>query len=346
VNRVRIAVAGAGLIGRRHIALVRANPACDLVAIVDPAPAARELADEAGVPVYAELGDMLEAVRLDGVIVASPNTFHVQHGLRCVDAGVPVLVEKPIADTVSEAEVLVVAAEKAGVPLLVGHHRRHSPILCTARDILGQGVLGRLVAVMGSAMFYKPDDYFDHAPWRREAGGGPILINLIHEIDNLRALCGDIVSVQAAASNEVRGFPVEDTAAVTMRFASGALGTFLLSDTAASARSWEQTSREDGGYPSYGDEDCYVLAGTEGSLSIPSMRLKVFAGTRSWWEPFETSVVDVERDDPLARQLEHFRAVVLGQARPLVDGREGLRTLRVTQAVADAAATGELVSTR
>lgn len=338
---VRIAVVGAGLIGRRHIGLVRADPGSELVAVVDPEPAAR---DGHGAPGYADVEDMLAAVRPDGVIVASPNRFHAEHVLQCVDAKVPVLVEKPIADSPTDAVGMVEAAESAGVPLLVGHHRRHSPIVEAAVDALRAGVLGRLVAVQGSALFRKPDRYFEDAPWRSAVGGGPILINLVHEIDNLRALCGEITEVQAVASNAVRGFAVEDTAAVTLRFDTGALGVFLLSDVAAAPHSWEQTSAEDSAYPHHADEDCYVLAGTDGSLGIPTMRLRVFTGERSWWEPFRTSVLEHSGADPLVRQLAHFRAVVRGEDTPLVDGREGLRTLRVTHAVAEAARTGTTVS--
>ena len=74
-------------------------------------------------------------------------------------------------------------------------------------------------------------------------GAVPILLNLIHEVNNLLSLVGDIVRVQATTSNTTRGFAVEDTAAMVFTFANGALGTFLLSDAAASARSWEQTSQ-------------------------------------------------------------------------------------------------------
>ncbi|ASR39430.1 oxidoreductase [Prauserella marina] len=341
MSRVRIAVVGAGLIGRRHIDLVRRHPGCELVSVVDSDPAARE---RSGVPGYAELPDMLTSARPDAVVVASPNRCHAEHVLCCVEAGIPVLVEKPLADTVAAGAAMVATAEAEGVPLLVGHHRRHSPILAAAQDIVCRGELGRLVAVQGCALFYKPDDYFESGSWRSEPGGGPILINLIHDIDSLRALCGDVVSVQAITSSAVRRFAVEDTAALTLRFDSGVLGTFLLSDTAASSRSWEQTSREDAGYPSYAGEDCYLLAGTHGSLAIPTMRLQVFRGKRSWREPFRTTVVPAPEHDPLARQLDHFCAVVGGEARPLVDGREGLRTLRAARAVVEAARTGGLVT--
>jgi predicted dehydrogenase len=340
----RIAVAGAGLIGRRHIEEVDASSAAQLASIVDPAPAAAEVAEKFGVPLYRSIAELLETDEPDGVILATPNQLHVEGGLECVAAGVPVIVEKPIGDTVEGATRLVEAAEAAGVPLLTGHHRNYSPIMAKAREIVRSGVLGPVVAVVGTALFHKPDDYFDvGGGWRRQPGGGPILLNLIHEVNNLQSLVGNVVRVQAVTSNATRGFPVEDTAAMVLTFANGALGTFLLSDTAASARSWEQTSGENLSYPSYPDEDCYHIAGTAGSLSIPTMRLKVFTGIRSWYEPFQTSTVALERSDPLANQIAHFAAVIHGEATPICSGRDGLNTLEVVDAVVESARTGQPV---
>jgi predicted dehydrogenase len=344
--KLRIAVAGAGLIGRTHMGLIRASAHCELAAIVDPAPAATELAREAGVLRYETLPAMFAASRPDGVIVATPNQLHVQNGLQCIAAGVAALIEKPVADSVEEGERLRDAAERAGAKMLVGHHRVHSPLLATACEIVQQGRLGRLVAVTGSAMFYKPDGYFDEAPWRRKPGGGPILINLIHEIGNLRALCGEIVAVQALASSATRGFPVEDTVAIGLRFANGTLGTFMLSDTAASPRSWEQTAQENKSYPTYPDEDCYVIAGTDGSLAFPTMRLRSYRRKedRSWWKPFKSEVVPIDRADPLERQLTHFCALIRGEAPPRVSVRDGLANLRVTEAIAEAARSGRTIA--
>jgi predicted dehydrogenase len=343
---VRIAVAGAGLIGRRHLAELQRSASARPAAVVDPSPAAAGIAADLGVPRYGSLPELFGRDRPDGVILATPNRLHLPGGLECVAAGVPVLVEKPLADTVEGAARLVEAAGAAGVPLLTGHHRQHSPIMARAREIISSGRLGTVVAVVGTALFCKPAGYFDAGGgWRRQPGGGPILLNLTHEVNSLLSLVGPIVSVQAVTSGATRGYPVEDTAAVLFRFANGALGTFMLSDTAASARSWEQTAQEDRNYPSYGDEDCYHIAGTAGSLSIPTMRVRTYPGVRSWYEPFESATESVPPADPLANQVEHFAAVIRGEAEPVVSGRDGLDTLRVAEAVNQAARTGRIVQT-
>jgi predicted dehydrogenase len=107
----------------------------------------------------------------------------------------------------------------------------------------------------------------------------------------------------------------------------------------------EQTSQENKAYPSYEDEDCYVITGTNGSLSVPTMRLMTYPRPegRSWWKEFEVGVVGMVRDDPLKHQIEHFGAVVRGEAQPLVSARDGLQNLRITEAIAEAARTGQVV---
>lgn len=344
MSKTRIAIAGAGLIGQAHMGVLQNSATCALAAIVDPSPAAVQTAARAGVRLYTSIDELLANDRPDGVVLATPNHLHVTQGLQCVAEKLPILLEKPIATTVAEGEQLVRSAEAVGAKVLIGHHRAHSPIMAKAKEVVNSGKLGQLVAVMGSATFLKPDQYFLDGPWRREIGGGPILINMIHEVHNLRMLCGDIVAVQAFASNATRGFAVEDTVAINLRFANGMLGNFLLSDTAACARSWEQTSQENKAYPAYDDEDCYVITGTNGSLSVPTMRLKTYprAEDRSWWKGFEVGVVGMVRDDPLKHQMEHFGKVIRGETQPLVTARDGLLNLRITEAIAQAAKTGQV----
>lgn len=342
--RLPIAVVGAGAIGRSHVKYIHASDQCELAAIADPAPAAVALAAEFGVPYFANLDQMLARIRPAGAIVATPNVAHVPNALACLARDVPVLVEKPIADTVADAEKLVAAARKARLPLLVGHHRRHNPVLGAARDLVRSGALGRIVTVTAVQTLLKPDDYFDMT-WRREPGGGPVLINLIHAVDDLRFMVGDMASLQAFTSNRIRGFAVEDTAVIGLRFANGALGTMTLSDTAAAPWSWELTAAENRAYPQVG-ADCYFIAGTEGSVAVPSLRRWHYGAEKGWMAPLQSEQVAVEPADPLARQIDHFCAVIRGEAAPIISGEDATRTLAATLAVHEAAASGQEVVLR
>ncbi len=337
---VRLAVVGAGPIGRRHLQVIDADSACQAVAVVDPSPAGTEAAAERGLPHFAGLEEMLEAVAPEGVINATPNNLHVPLSLDCIRRGIPVLVEKPIADSLEGALALAEASEASGVPVLVGHHRRYNPVTRAARDIVSSGELGKLRAVSACWLLRKPDDYFDVA-WRREAGGGPVLINLIHDIDNLRFIAGEIAAVQSMASNEQRGFAVEDTAALLLRFKAGVLATVLLSDCVAAPWSWELTAAERTSYDFPNTEqDCYFFAGTEGSLAVPSLRLWRHEGPQSWLSPMSQQKRAVEEGDPLRLQMAHFADVIRGRAEPLITARDAARTLEATLAVPRSAAAG------
>ncbi len=333
---VRIAIAGFGMFGQRHATTVRANPDATLVAVSDPMPAADASAAKFGVPRFADTAAMLDAVHPDALIVATPNREHVPAALAAVARGIPVLVEKPVAETVASAETLIEASLQKGVPVLVGHHRRYNPIIERARAAVRDGELGRVVAVHAMFMIRKPDDYFDVA-WRREPGGGTVLINLIHDVDNLRYVVGEIAEVTGFANNALRGHPVEDACAVALRFADGALGTALISDGTPAPWSWELTSGEAAMYPQR-VENCYLIAGTRGSLAIPTLTFWHYTGAQGWAAPLEKRTLPVEHADPQVRQLAHFLRVVRGEEAPRIDAADAARTLATTLAIAGVAA--------
>ena len=336
-----IAVIGAGLIGRKHIDTMRREVPCRLVAIADPMPEAVAYAETQGVPCFKDYCAMLDRIRPDAAIIAAPNVLHAPAGIACAERGVHILVEKPIADTVDAATQLTEAAERAGVALLVGHHRRHNPIIEKAREIVQNGTLGRVTAISAQFMLSKADEYFA-AVHRRSIGAGPILTNAVHDIDDLRFICGDIAAVQAITSNAVRQFPVEDTAAIILRFASGALGTLTVSDTAAAPWSWELTSGENSFYPR-NDENCYLISGTEGALSVPKLELWRYGEQKGWGYPLHCERLDVSVSDPLLRQIQHFCRVVRGEDEPRITGRDAIRTLLAVQSVFEAARTGHTI---
>ena len=337
-----IAIIGAGGIGRAHVERGMRSDAVTIAAIADPAAGAREFAASVGVPWYADHRAMLDAVRPACAIVATPNAQHVAIGIDCIERGVALLVEKPIADSVPEARRLCEAAAARGVPLMVGHQRRHNPIIGAAKRMVEAGILGRPVSVTAMSTWLKPDDYFETA-WRREAGCGPVLINLIHDIDLLRFLLGEISSVQAVTSSAVRGHAVEDTAAIMLTFANGALGTISVTDTATAPWNWDLAAGEAAHYPRQ-DVNSHYLCGTEASLTLPRLEVWRYRGARGWHEPLTVERTQVHTGDPYAEQLRHLRAVLEGDATPLCSGLDGLRTLEATLAVHQAATSGRPVT--
>jgi len=331
----KIVLMGAGLIGREHAILLRANPRTELVGVADISEAGKALAEEFGARFFTDMRKMLDEMKPDGAIIALPNALHVEAALACVERGIPSLVEKPIADTLEAAKRLVEAVERMGVPVLVGHQRRHSPDIAKARQLVSEGALGRLVAVNAMWMTDKPGPYFD-AAWRRQPGGGPLLINLIHDIDCLRFICGDIERVMAFTSNAVRSFEVEDTASVSVSFASGVLGTLLMSDAGVSPYNWDTAAGQALYFP-HQPENTYFLAGTKAALSIPSMDIwRHETEAHHWQHPLLRQHVTLDGSRAYENQLNHFADVIEGKAQPIVSARDGMMTLATILAIAKA----------
>ena len=331
------------MIGRKHIEVLRSgHPRYTLAAVADPSPQARKEAEDLGYDCYDSAEELIEKARPDGMVIAVPNQLHVDIGLTCVHHGLPMIIEKPVADTVAQAVTLIDAAEAAGVATLTGHHRRHNPIMQRAAALVKDGAIGTVVTATSIWLVHKPKGYHDPA-WRREPGGGPILLNAIHEIDCLRMLCGDVESVLARTSNAVRGFAVEDTAAAILQFKGGALGTLILSDTVSSPWAWELTSGENPNFPRSG-QDSILIGGTRGSLSIPSLEVRRHeAGRQSWWTELEHRQEAIEPADPYYEQMLNFSDVILGRAAPMQTGRDGTITLATTLAITESANTGQPV---
>ena len=336
-NTVRLALFGAGGIGARHLQIADEEPECEIVAVADPMDAPVAAAGHHPARHYRDFRELLAREAIDGAIVATPNATHAEIGIACAERGLPVLVEKPITDTVASARALLDAVARHAVPLAVGHHRRFDPAIGIAREVIESGGIGRLVAVECLWAMRKHDAYFD-TQWRRtRPGGGTALINLIHDVDLLRHLCGEVTRVYAEGGAQMRGLGVEDTVAITVRFTNGAVGTLLASDAAPSPWGWELGTGENPLIPPTG-RNCYRFLGTEGSLALPRLELwRHDDGVpASWHESIGARTLAAGPRSALKDQLRHFCGVVRGAHAPLVSGEDGLRTLRTTLAIIEA----------
>lgn len=342
-SKIPLALVGFGLVGKRHADAIARSDEAHLIAIADNDPKRRKEADEFGVPCFDSLEALFEKAAPAGVILATPTKQHTDHGLICVRHGCPMLVEKPIAADSASASKLVEAAERAKCPVLVGHHRRHNPVIQEAKAIIESGRLGDIRAVHAQCWFYKPDDYFEVGPWRKLKGAGPVSVNLAHDIDLLRHFCGEVEAVQAVGIPSKRGFENEDVCAVILRFKNDIAATVSVSDSIAAPWSWEMTAEENPVYP-VTDQFCYLVGGARASLSIPDLKIWAHEKEPDWWSPIEATAIEREKTDPLVRQIDQFAKVVKGEEEPLVSGREGLETLKIIEAIHRAAEHGAIIA--
>lgn len=329
--KVRIAIIGAGAIGRTHIEAARKLGCVTLCGLLDPSPAAADLAAEHDCQLYANL-DSLIADAPGGVVIATPNALHEPMALALIAAGIPILVEKPLAQSATAAERIANAAADAGVPGLVGHHRRYNPILRAAKAAMTDG-FGDVVSGSVTSTLYKPDSYFDVA-WHCEPGnGGPLLINAIHEIDLIRHLCGEIASVSALASHGQRALPVEDTAAVLFRLKSGGLVTLSLTDAGVGPWAWDIAAGENlARFPAH-KVVTHMFSGQRAALSLPDLTLWRFDGAPDWTQEQISHPLEHPEADAYDAQLSHFADLISGQAEPMVSLQDGARNLRVIEAI-------------
>lgn len=343
-GRIRLASIGVGMIGHVHAKVAARLEECDYVAICDIDPAQEKMARDLGVTFYTDYTEMIKKEKLDGVIISVPNELHEPVGSACAEKGLHLFVEKPIASTVEAAEKLINNARKNGIRLLIGHHRRFNPMLAATREIIRNGELGELAGISILWCMYKPSEYFAAGPWRKQKGGGPVLINIIHEIDNLRYCCGEIQRVYAELSNKTRGFEVEDTVSVSIRFTDGTLASIMLSDAAPSLWGYECTMGENPFfYPTRGN--IYHFLGTKASLTFPGMQKVYYADSSKagWQHPITIEQLEIASSDPYPSQLSHFCKVVRGEEEPRTSGEDAQKTLVVTQAILESGQTGRPV---
>jgi len=333
MNDLNIGIIGFGLVGKRHAIAIKKTNGLILSDIIEHDPTSlQDLDKNENYNIHNDLGEYLDKNKPDGLIISTPTILHIDQAMKCVDKKIPLLIEKPISVHATDALALIKKSKEINVPILVGQHRRHNQIVKKTKKILSEGVLGKIRSIQATCWFYKPNHYFDAAPWRKLKGAGPVYVNLIHDIDLLRYFCGEVKNVYAKAIQSTRGYENEDLASAILTFEDGIIANVSVSDSIASPWSWETTSNE---HPIYHNtlNSCYLIGGSEGSLSLPDLKLWKHEKKPDWWTPLTSKKFEFENVDPLITQLENFRDVILGKSDPLVSGLEGIKSLQVIEAI-------------
>lgn len=226
---INVALVGCGRIARRHAELLGHGviPGARLAAVCDVVADRRnEFAGRYGVPAFSCIDEMVRATPIDLVSVLTPSGMHATHAIAAAKAGKHVVVEKPMALTLEDADAMIAAADAAKVRLFVVKQNRFNVPVVKAREALLAGRLGKLVLGTVRVRWCRDQSYYNQDAWRGTwaQDGGVIANQASHHVDMLAWFMGSVESVHARGATSLVNIETEDTAVATVRFRSGALG--------------------------------------------------------------------------------------------------------------------------
>lgn len=348
MGNARIAVLGLNQ-GARIARLVKAHPEAELMAVAGFGQQAEDAAAELEAPLYEDYLELLANVPLDAVAIALPNKLHLPATQAALDTGIKyILLEKPIANTPEEAQQIIDICRAADATLLIGHHRRSSNLFLFLKDFLASGRVGRIIGIQSTFAIAKQKDYWD-ADWHKHPGGGPLLVNAIHDVDDLNNVTDMTVSrVYAAKRNLLHGFEAEDSVSVLFEFAEGPTATYFIADATPSPWNYDLLAHENEQWAPETGENCLHIFGDKGSFGFPNMDFYHYPDDTpehyGWRNHLVKEHFEVERNDPMESEVAHFLDLILGrETTPRCTGEQGLASLKVINAVIESADTGNIV---
>ena len=331
----KIAFAGTGLISKVHADAARKLPDVRLEAVVNHRPESMAaFAAEFGIPrQYPSVADLLKDGGIDALVVCTPNYLHAPQTIAALEAGVHVLVEKPMAMNATKAEAMLAASRKSGALLMVGHVWRFDPEVRWLREQAAAGRLGEIVRTKGYCVHvnWGPAGWFTQKEF---AGGGAVADMGIHALDTARFLLGDPqpVSVYARIGTHYNDFDVDDTGVVIVNWDQGT--------TSYIEAGWQQPHAD-------GLQAATQLYGAAGFGRIFPSYLEILDADRSGVERIDSDITPVgERDkrDKFGAQMAYFLECLGEGRRPSPGGREGLVNMRVVDAAYRSAETDQVIT--
>jgi len=338
-SKIKIAVVGCGRISAKHFEAINAHHKdLELVAVCDTdQQKLNEVATKYGVKAYSTLRDMLKESDAHLITLCTPSGLHPEQTIRCARSGRHIMTEKPMATRWKDGKRMVRECDEAGVRLFVVKQNRFNATLQLLKQTIEKGRFGKIFMVQVNVFWSRPQEYYDSAAWRGtwEFDGGALMNQASHYVDLLDWLIGPVKSVQAMTGTLARNIEVEDTAVMNIQWRSGAIGSMNVTMLT---------------YPK-NLEGSITILGENGSVKLAGIAVNEF----EHWE-----FADKDPDDDKIKNAnyetssvygfghpayyENVIASLRGDAQPLTDGREGLRSLELLIAAYMSARDGKLIS--
>jgi UDP-N-acetyl-2-amino-2-deoxyglucuronate dehydrogenase len=328
-GKLRIGVIGCGEIAYSATGKsIQAAHNAEMVTGVDPVEhVARSFGETYDIETTTNLDAVLASPEVDAVVISTPHYTHAPLTIAAAKAGKHVMVEKPIACTLEQADAMIAACKEAGVLLTVNLVTRYDPGAVKAKELIERGAIGTVTAIQFHGAGNKPDSYWSggysgrvQTEWRRfkaQSGGGILIMNFVHDIDRLRYVTGlEAVRVYAEYDTFATDVEVEDWITLSMRYENGAIGNLLASSCAK-------------GNESTGDR----IYGTAGQIGFGRGVLRVYTDLDvEGLEQGAWNEIELPRVETRQVFIERFAQAVHEGKAPDIPGEEGRKTLEVIYA--------------
>lgn len=318
---LKVAVIGTGSMGRNHARVYWEMPDADLVGVADSNEAAcAQIAKRYGTCGYTDYRRMLDEEKPDAVTVAVPTIHHLAVALDCIQRGIHVMIEKPIALCVEDGEKIIQAAKEAGVQLMIGHIERFNPAVIALKKHLSQGELGRVFEI----------DAHRQGPFPARIADVGVVIDLaVHDLDIMRYITGsEIIRVYAETERRIHS-QHEDLLTGLVRLSDGAIGTLAINWLTPTKIRELYVTGECGMFRvDYLTQDLSFYE----NVSANGQEWETLRMLRGVGEGRMIRHV-VAKKEPLRAEQEAFLASILNNTDSPVKGEDGLRALQLAQAV-------------
>ena len=322
MKKLNFGIIGCGRIAYKHAEAIKKNEKANLLYVCDIIEErAVDYKNKYGAERYfTDYHEMLEMPDLDVVNICTPSGMHAEMGIAAAKAGKHVIVEKPMALSSIDADALINACDENGVKLAVCFQNRFNPPVQKLRRALEEGRFGKLTHASAVVRWFRPQDYYDQAPWRGTwaMDGGCLMNQSIHNIDLLQWMMGPVESVFGYTANNFRKIEAEDVGVAVLEFKNGALGGIEASTTIY-PENLEETQAI------FGEKGTVMLGG----IAVNKIETWKFADSQD--ENLEMEQQDVPNVYGFGHDalIEDFIRAVIEDRRPYIDGREGIKSLRI-----------------
>ena len=328
MKKLNFGIIGCGRIAYKHAEAIKKNVKANLLCVCDIIEErAVEYKDKYGAEAhFTDYRKMLEYSGLDVVNICTPSGMHAEMGIAAAQAGKHVIVEKPMALSLKDADDLIGACDESGVKLAVCFQNRFNPPVQKLRRALEEGRFGKLTHASAIVRWFRPQDYYDQAPWRgtRAMDGGCLMNQSIHNIDLLQWMMGPVESVFGYTVTNLRKIECEDVGVAVLKFKNGALGVIEASTTIY-PENLEETLNI------FGEKGTVVLGG----IAVNKIETWKFADSTDENGAIDQHQQDVPNVYGFGHEalVEDFINAVINNSEPYITGREGRNALEIVLSI-------------